>query len=102
MLNSEYTQELDTLFVSRWSNCYTCRSVDFLYQGEEEYHPCDDSFAMSNLTVGEHVYLEPLLASSGTPGSEFIQSYVSPIATQSHDQPEIANGPDEVYGYEGK
>ena len=24
-----------------------------------------------------------------------------PIATQSHDQPEILYGPDEVYGYEG-
>ena len=101
VLTSEYTQELSTLFVSGWSNCYTCRSVDFLDQSEEEYHPCDDSFVISNLTVGGHVYLEPLFASSGTPDSEFIQSYVPAITTQSHDQPEILNGPDEVYGYEG-
>ena len=101
VLTSEYTQELSTLFVSGWSNCYTCRSVDFLDQSEEKYHPCDDSFVISNLTDGGHVYLEPLFASSGTPCSEFIQSYVPATTTQSHDQPEILNGPDEVYGYEG-
>ena len=75
MVTSKYTQELCSLFVSGWSNCYTCTLVDFLDQSEE-YHSCDDSIVISNLTVGEQVYCEPLFASSGTPGSEFIQSCV--------------------------
>lgn len=102
VVTSEYSQELSAVFVSGWSNCYACRSPEFLDKTEDEYHPCDDSFAISNLTVDEQVYIEPLIDSDGKPDSDaFIQSYVSPAAQQILDKPAILFGPDVVYGYEG-
>lgn len=98
VLTSEYSKELSAVFVSGWSNCYACRSPEFLDRTEEEYHPCDDSFAITNLTVDEQVYIETLIK----PDSDaFIQSYVSPAAPQNLDQPAILFGPDQVHGYEG-
>ena len=48
---------MSAMFVSGWSKCYACRSPEFLDQSEDEYHPSDDSFAISNLTVDEQVYI---------------------------------------------
>ena len=103
VLTSKYSQQLSAVFVSGWSNCFAYRSTEFLDKSEDEYHPCDDSFAICNLTVDEQVYIEPLIDSSGaTDSGVFIKSYVSPAAEQSQDKPAILFGPDLVYGCEGK
>ena len=55
----------------------------------------------TSLTDGEHIYLEPLISSSSTPGSDaLIQRYVSSMPKQICNKPEIFNGPNELYGYE--
>jgi len=55
----------------------------------------------TSLTDGEHIYLEPLISSSSTPGSDaLIHRYVSSMPKQIYNKPEIFNGPNELYGYE--
>ena len=99
---SNYTSEVSSQFVIGWDHCYSAKSSKFLECEPNLYHPRDDNFTVSSITIDNNTYVKPVVDKDASQSENIMQdTYCFPMHDfQETDQPLILHEPNELHGYD--